>query len=91
MFRRKRPTVRLTLYGKPACHLCDVADDAIRRTSRRIPIEVVHVDITGDPRLEERFGSRIPVVTDESGEILCEGKVSETRLRASLRNHAQSR
>ncbi|MCE7882589.1 MAG: glutaredoxin family protein [Actinobacteria bacterium ATB1] len=91
MFRRKRPSVRLTLYGKPGCHLCDLADEAVGRTSRRIPLEVDHVDITGDPRLEELFGSRIPVVTDESGEILCEGKVSETRLRASLRNHAQSR
>lgn len=83
--------MRLTLYGRPDCHLCDVADAALHRTSRRMPVEVVHVDISGDAILEARYGTRIPVVTDETGRVLCEGKVSETRIRASLRTRAQSR
>lgn len=86
MFGRPRATpVPLTLYGRADCHLCDVADAALRRTARRIPLDVTHVDIDTDQTLRDRYGERIPVVTTADGRVVAEGKVSETRLRDGLR------
>ena len=77
--------VELVLYGRQDCHLCDVADAALRRTARRVALTVTYVDIDTDPVLRDRYGARIPVVTASDGRVVAEGKVSETRLRAGLR------
>jgi glutaredoxin len=50
--------VRLTLYTRPGCHLCDVATAALREIGE--PFE--EVDITTDPELEMEYGERIPVI-----------------------------
>jgi hypothetical protein len=78
------PTI-LTCYGKPDCSLCDKAKVPVGRlvaaSGGRIVAE--WVDILDDPRLEARWGERIPVVC--AGEtVLAEGKVSELRLRRAL-------
>lgn len=78
------PTI-LICYGKPDCSLCDKAKVPVGRlvaaSGGRIVAE--WVDILDDPRLEARWGERIPVVC--AGEtILAEGKVSELRLRRAL-------
>ncbi len=88
---RSSRVIPIVLYGRDGCHLCDVAAEALVRAAKRLPIRVDYFDIDGDVALEARFGERIPVVADASGAILCEGKVSETRLRASLRTLVGSR
>jgi len=50
--------VRITLYTRPGCHLCDVAVEALKEIGE--PFE--EVDITGDPGLEYEYGERIPVI-----------------------------
>lgn len=85
MFGKSRnPPVELVLYGRTDCHLCDVADAALRRTARRVALTVRHVDVDTDPELRDRYGARVPVVTTTDGRVVAEGKVSETRLRAGL-------
>jgi glutaredoxin len=61
------PTV--TLYGKPGCHLCDEAREAVKRVRAARPFELVEVDITLDPALHRRYGERIPVLELEGEEL----------------------
>jgi glutaredoxin len=52
----------VTLYGKPGCHLCEDAFQAIERVRRDRDFELKEVDITVDPGLNREYGERIPVV-----------------------------
>ena len=52
---------RVTLYGKPGCHLCDDARAVVARVCAELGEEYVEVDITTDPELARRFGEEIPV------------------------------
>ncbi len=54
-------TARVTLYGKPGCHLCDDARDVIARVCADLGEEFTEVDITTDPELARRFAEEIPV------------------------------
>jgi glutaredoxin len=54
--------MRLALYTRPGCHLCDVAKEAIERVSRKTGEAWQEIDITTDPALEDEYGLRIPVV-----------------------------
>jgi Glutaredoxin-like domain (DUF836) len=74
----------ITLYGKPGCHLCDEARDAIARAVAGHEVEIQHVDVTLDPVMERRYGERIPVVAVD-GEELFEFFVDERALAERLR------
>jgi glutaredoxin len=54
--------MRVTMYSSSGCHLCDAAGDVIRRVRNRRGFEFEVVMIDGDPDLEARFRSEIPVV-----------------------------
>ncbi|MFD5598976.1 glutaredoxin family protein [Leucobacter sp. NPDC058333] len=59
--------VRLTLIGKPGCHLCDDARDVIvgvleRLTERGIETTLEELDILQDAALAEEHAEHIPVV-----------------------------
>ena len=66
----------MLLYGKPDCGLCDHAAAVLERVARRVPLEIVYVDITADPALEARYALVIPVVELEDGSRL-ETEISE--------------
>ena len=70
---------RLTLFGRPGCHLCDDARAVLERVGE--PFDVV--DIEGDDALFKRMLERIPVVALD-GEELFELFVDEEALRARL-------
>ena len=61
---------RITLYGKPGCHLCEYAREAVQQVRARRPFELDEVDITLDPALEARYRERIPVVAIDGREAL---------------------
>jgi glutaredoxin len=73
----------VTLYGKPGCHLCDEARDALGRALAGYEVAMEHVDVTLDPALERRYGHRIPVVALD-GEELFEYVVDPYVLRERL-------
>ncbi len=70
---------RLTLYGRPGCHLCDDA----RAILDRVGEPYLLVDIEQDDDLLKKYLERIPVVTLD-GEELFELFVDEKSLRAQL-------
>jgi len=74
---------KLTLYGKPGCHLCDGALTAVERVTARRGVALEQVDISRDPVLYRRYGERIPVL-EMDGETVFEFFVDEVVLEERL-------
>jgi glutaredoxin len=74
---------RITLYGKPGCHLCDSARAVVGRVRADYEFELEEVDVSIDPILQGRYGERIPVL-ELDGEELFEFFVQEASLRERL-------
>jgi len=68
--------VRVEVYRKPGCCLCDDLHGRLDDLRRELPFEVVDIDITGDAAAERRFGLRIPVVF-VNGKRVAEGRVED--------------
>ena len=74
---------KITLYGKPGCHLCDTARTVVERVRAEHEFELQEVDVSVDPVLYGRYGERIPVL-ELDGEELFEFFVQEASLRERL-------
>lgn len=55
-------SVRVEMFSKAGCCLCDEAKVVLDRARQRIPFELAVVDIAADPALLEQWGTEIPVV-----------------------------
>ena len=79
--------MRLTIYSKPGCHLCDEMKSTVHRvlsTRREEPaISIDEIDISGDPALIDRYGLEIPVLLID-GRKAAKYRVSEEELRRIL-------
>jgi glutaredoxin len=59
----------VTLYGRPGCHLCEEAREALQRVSRRTPFRIEEIDIETDDALHARYLERIPVIAIGAEEL----------------------
>ncbi len=73
----------VTLYGKPGCCLCDDARAVVEAVRSERAFDLTEVDVTLDPRLERRYGERIPVL-EVDGEEAFEYHVDAEGLRRRL-------
>ena len=75
---------RVTLIGKPGCHLCDEARDVVAAVTAELGESYEELSTLDDPALHEQYWQEIPV-------ILVDGaphdfwRVDPQRLRAALR------
>ncbi len=76
-------TTRITLYGKPGCHLCDEARLVIEQVCAEVGTSYDEVDISTSPELMEAYGEEIPV-TFVDGRQHDFWRVDPARLRAAL-------
>ena len=60
--------IKLQLYSRPQCHLCEILLEEIEPLVRGVA-EVELVDISEDPDLMRRYGLRIPVLGCGSEEL----------------------
>ncbi len=74
---------RVTLYGKPGCHLCDDARAVIERVCADLGEEYEEISILGDEQLMHAYGEMIPV-TLVDGAQHDYWRVDEARLRRAL-------
>lgn len=74
---------RITLLGRPGCHLCVEARRVIERVSADLNIGWQEISILDDPRLLEVHRDRIPVVLVDGVE-LSHYWVDEPELRSAL-------
>jgi glutaredoxin len=59
----------VTLYGRPGCHLCDDAREALQRVRRAHPFTLEEQDIECDDDLLRRYLERIPVICLDGDEL----------------------
>jgi glutaredoxin len=74
---------RVTLYGKPGCHLCDDARAVVAAVCAERAESWEEVDVTTSAELLRRFGEEIPV-TFVDGAQHDFWRVDPDRLRAAL-------
>ena len=79
-----RDTPRVTLIGRPGCHLCDQARVVIERVASELDCTWEERSIDDDAQLRERYAEQIPV-TLVDGRQHDFWQVDEGRLRAALR------
>jgi hypothetical protein len=76
--------MRVKLYGRPDCHLCDEARaQLLAMRSSGGEFELTEIDIESDEGLLRRYLERIPVVEIE-GEIVSELILDPDAVRARL-------
>lgn len=83
--------MRLTIYSKPGCHLCDEMKALVRRTIEGRPdISLTEIDISTDRELLDRYGLEIPVLMID-GRKAAKYRVAEERLRRMIEGREEVR
>jgi len=75
--------MRLTLYGRPECHLCHEMRAVVDALRADVPFDLDEVDIDGDPALVAAYGEEIPVLL-VNGRKAFKYRVTPAALRARL-------
>ncbi len=81
---------RITLLGRPGCHLCDDAREIISRVAADLGVNWEERDITQSPDDMREYWDKIPV-TLVDGTQHDFWRVSEDRLRAALARASSAR
>ncbi len=71
----------LKLYGRSYCHLCE----DMARALRALGVGFDEIDVDSDPALEERYGERVPVLTDAAGAEICHYRLEPQALKKLVR------
>ncbi len=75
--------IDLILYGRPECHLCDEMKAIVAPLAREFGCNLRQIDISGQPDLEARYGTEIPVLMI-NGRKAFKYRVTERELRRRL-------
>ena len=54
--------MRVTVYTRRGCHLCDEAKQVIESVRRRAPFDYEEFDIDADPQLRQLYNEEVPVI-----------------------------
>lgn len=77
--------IRLTLYSKPGCHLCEEMKEVLGRVGRRVAITLDEIDISTDDALRQLYELEIPVLLIE-GRKVAKYRVTEEQLLRRIRD-----
>lgn len=73
-----------TVYSRADCSLCEqLLDELAELVGPAAAAAVQVVDIEGDPELERKYGTRIPVLLAD-GEFVCAYRLDAERVQAYL-------
>lgn len=76
--------MRLTIYSKPGCHLCDEMKAVVHRViDSRADSPLDEIDISTDPSLLDRYGLEVPVLLIDGFKV-AKYRVSEEELTRML-------
>ena len=76
--------MRLTLYGRTYCHLCEDMLRALERLQDELDFSVETVDVDADSALELRYGELVPVLVGPDGREICHYFLDLTALKDRL-------
>ncbi len=54
--------IRIDIYSKPECSLCDKAKAVIKKFKNKYPLTISEIDISSDPVLFGKYKEKIPVI-----------------------------
>ena len=80
--------MRVTLYGRPGCLLCDEAREELRALQVQFPHELVEVNIEADATLLSRYVEQIPVVV--VGPYTLRAPIAPGDLRVAMQAYASA-
>jgi len=88
---RGRPLahLRVVMYTRRGCHLCEVAWGQLEKARRRYGFALAAQDVDADPKLAADHGNWVPVVT-VNGQVRFRGAVNPVLLERLLRAEARS-
>jgi hypothetical protein len=75
--------IRLTLYGRAECHLCEEMRAVVEHVAHEVPVLLEHVDVDSDPALAAAYGADVPVLC-VNGRRAFKYRVEASALRARL-------
>ena len=64
--------MKVTLYTRRGCHLCDQAKQAIDSARLKSPFEYEEFDIDSHPDLREPYNEEVPVIAIDGGRATVE-------------------
>lgn len=74
---------RITLIGKPGCHLCEAAREVVKKVALETGTGWKELSILDHPELSETYWEQIPVVLIDGAQHTY-WRVDEDRLRTAL-------
>ena len=80
--------VKVTLYSKKDCHLCDVAKETLLRIQKEYGFSLIEIDIEKDRAIFKKYKYLIPVI-EIDGEIVSNYRVDENKLILKLKSQPQ--
>lgn len=83
-----KPAARVSIIGKPGCHLCDEVRDVVAAVATELAVTWEEVSILDHGDLLERYAEQIPV-TFVDGLQHDYWRIDEGRLRAALEGITQ--
>lgn len=63
------PLAKLTVLSRDYCHLCEELIAALKQYQGRYSFAIEVIDVDSSPRLEEKWGDKVPVLLDGDLEI----------------------
>ncbi len=80
---RQRPDLRIIVYSRKQCPLCDEAWELLNKKQKRWGFVLEKLEIDGSPDLVREHGDCVPVVTI-NGRVHFRGHVNEVLLQRIL-------
>ena len=62
LLKEKSKKIKVEIYSKSDCHLCDEAKSVLLKVQKEIPFDFIEVDITRNRKLFTEYKEQIPVV-----------------------------
>lgn len=76
--------MRLRVYGRGYCHLCDEMIVALRGLQSELSFQFEVLDVDSNAALEARYGELVPVLVDAQDAEICHYWLDEDALRKRL-------
>lgn len=83
LLKKKNKNIKVEIYSKSDCHLCDEAKSVLLKVHKEIPFDFCEVDITNDQELFAEYKEQIPVVFINDRKAF-KYRVNEKELRRKL-------
>jgi glutaredoxin len=88
--KRLQTSLRLVLYTRRGCHLCEAALERLRAELGHFDFALDVIDVDSNEELANQYGECVPVVT-VGGKERFRGQVNPVLLKRILRAEAPSR